>query len=1172
MGLCKSCFSTKYLGSSPEEGGVDPDAQQLIVKSNSQQILVTIEPLKGEEEVEEVVEDKLERCETGDSGTCIDELYLKHDNPREKTDSKEEIDLETVRDDDCEHDGEGNLVQLTVSSIGSLRGTLEDVPEHCELGADGDDPEHSACEQIAYSEQDTVTTQLSFNTGLSQIPEGEGRDSNLISFGPNVDSDKENSPLLILEDSQQTPRKESFSSVLKPVVKPRTQSFGSARSYQSPGPPDGLSGARRQFVIHKVNSKSLLTSTGVTQTGVKQSASRQSSRNSSISGPSKGSLPPSRTPSRPGSRPPSRPPSCPTSRPTSRAPSPETEDSLSELPQKLLERKQPRFSVIGVEGHPKLGLSKEKVARSSREKSPVVSFAEEVFDFEERQYQTVHAGCEIPVKSTFRERTKSGRFFRERRKSSQGSQGSRPSIIDWPMGKLGWLKDRKRSGSSSQGSQGIKSEAKALNGEKETSLGSDQNGEIKAAELKATDLSPKLRPRSKSDRFTRPTRKQVVDVYKQAAFDWPLGQIGKIKQKYQKSKSTPVRSKSDDNLTETPANRLKRRSSERHGKSRRVAFEAPQATPWWNYPMKLMKNATNSSNTSNVATKKRRRRHYTDPESRGRNSSLEPEARKRTSSLSTPHRAVDVAVDPAHSAILFRDARGLPVTDPFLASISLASLEKDESQIFVKFFKFHRSYDLIPTSAKLVVFDTQLLVKKAFFALVYNGVRAAPLWDSVKQRFVGMLTITDFIRILQMNYKSPTLEMEELEEHKLSTWRDVLNDVKDLIYIHPDASLYDAIKMLIHNKIHRLPVIDKRNGNVLYILTHKRILRFLFLYIHDMPQAKYLQQSILELKIGTYNDVEVAYEETPIIEALHKFVYKRVSALPIVDSEGRLIDIYAKFDVINLAAEKTYSNLDVTLKTANQHRNEWFEGVHKCKQDESLFAVMERIVKAEVHRLVVVDDDNKVTGVISLSDILTYLVLRPGGDDPHHDYTADKIKSEATEATLETPQSQDCEANPSSSLNSLLDCGLTDAVSLLKTSAETATPPPSPAIQVTESSQSLLLNPNQISSHLLMKSESTDSAVEATEDLLETIEDKKQEGVENKCGPKSSSVSDKEEEKENLCVNAAGDTHEDENKRNKTNENCDRDCKSEKLSDLAVTCANGDEVSDRLNLAEITIQ
>jgi hypothetical protein len=38
-----------------------------------------------------------------------------------------------------------------------------------------------------------------------------------------------------------------------------------------------------------------------------------------------------------------------------------------------------------------------------------------------------------------------------------------------------------------------------------------------------------------------------------------------------------------------------------------------------------------------------------------------------------------------------------------------------------------------------------------------------------------MLTITDFIRILEMNYRSPTLEMEELEEHKLSTWRSKFN-------------------------------------------------------------------------------------------------------------------------------------------------------------------------------------------------------------------------------------------------------------------------------------------------------------------------------------------------------------------------------------------------------------
>lgn len=37
-------------------------------------------------------------------------------------------------------------------------------------------------------------------------------------------------------------------------------------------------------------------------------------------------------------------------------------------------------------------------------------------------------------------------------------------------------------------------------------------------------------------------------------------------------------------------------------------------------------------------------------------------------------------------------------------------------------------------------------------------------------------------------------------------------------------------------------------------------------------------------------------------------------------------------------------------------------------------------MRAEVHRLVVVDEEEKVIGIISLSDILLYLVLRPSGD------------------------------------------------------------------------------------------------------------------------------------------------------------------------------------------------
>lgn len=86
-------------------------------------------------------------------------------------------------------------------------------------------------------------------------------------------------------------------------------------------------------------------------------------------------------------------------------------------------------------------------------------------------------------------------------------------------------------------------------------------------------------------------------------------------------------------------------------------------------------------------------------------------------------------------------------------------------------------------------------MKKAFFALVANGIRAAPLWDSANQEFVGMLTITDFINILRHHYKSPIVRrvamlyddrftplslspsllqvgMDELENQTIQQWRE----------------------------------------------------------------------------------------------------------------------------------------------------------------------------------------------------------------------------------------------------------------------------------------------------------------------------------------------------------------------------------------------------------------
>jgi len=64
---------------------------------------------------------------------------------------------------------------------------------------------------------------------------------------------------------------------------------------------------------------------------------------------------------------------------------------------------------------------------------------------------------------------------------------------------------------------------------------------------------------------------------------------------------------------------------------------------------------------------------------------------------------------------------------------------------------------------------------------------------------------------------------------------------------------------------------------------------------------------------------------------------------------------------------------------ALQHRSQYFEGVVKCSKLEILETIVDRIVRAEVHRLVVVNEADSIVGIISLSDILQALILTPAG-------------------------------------------------------------------------------------------------------------------------------------------------------------------------------------------------
>lgn len=143
---------------------------------------------------------------------------------------------------------------------------------------------------------------------------------------------------------------------------------------------------------------------------------------------------------------------------------------------------------------------------------------------------------------------------------------------------------------------------------------------------------------------------------------------------------------------------------------------------------------------------------------------------------------------------------------------------------------------------------------------------------------------------------------------------------------------------------------------------------------------------------------------------------------------------------------------------------------------------------------------------------------------------------------------------------------MTDAVTKLanvpSVGQDPHTPPPSPSYLTRRDSTEAAFYP-------LTNSGSTDSAVEATEEVLETLEGRTKAGDEESeevIEPLTSKTND-DEEKENICEVDPNVEMEPI---------CDKECELEKRSDLSSNNPAAplliDEVADRRNLAEIKIK
>ncbi|KIH58847.1 CBS domain protein [Ancylostoma duodenale] len=268
----------------------------------------------------------------------------------------------------------------------------------------------------------------------------------------------------------------------------------------------------------------------------------------------------------------------------------------------------------------------------------------------------------------------------------------------------------------------------------------------------------------------------------------------------------------------------------------------------------------------------------------------------------------------------------------------------------------------MPTSSKMVVFDTELVLWKAFNGLVYQ-------------------------KLVQ-------------KEGKL----------KDLVYINANNSLLEAARLLAQHRIHRLPVLDPDSGSPLFILTHKRLLKFLWCFGQQYSQPDFHIRTAKELNVGSWVGIRVVFPDTPLTDCLDILLNKGVSGVPVVERDtfklvdslycilwnsffkydrspipcfSRVVDMYSRFDAVGIALEEDANSLDVTveqaLKFKNLGRNEK-DRVVSVRDTDTLWKAVTVLVERNVHRLCAVNEKGAIEGIISLSDVINHMVVKPGAN------------------------------------------------------------------------------------------------------------------------------------------------------------------------------------------------
>jgi len=315
------------------------------------------------------------------------------------------------------------------------------------------------------------------------------------------------------------------------------------------------------------------------------------------------------------------------------------------------------------------------------------------------------------------------------------------------------------------------------------------------------------------------------------------------------------------------------------------------------------------------------------------------------------------------------------------------------SQLWQEYLAQFKTSDLVPKNFKLTTVKSTDYVVDVLQTMTERGILSVPVWNTSTSKYVGFVDMLDLVTVLVVlsgckqlldALCSKEVDWVKYIEQEKKVFAEA--NIEDLIDastrnpwcpVYQDLSLRSLMDMFAPElNLHRVPVTDDQ-GNVVGIVSQSKVVEFLSNNLHKFPDKA--NQAVKDLHIcpPKHEVLSINIKELAL-EAYKTMVDKRVSGLAVVRDDGTLVASISVSDLKGSLKQNIFSDLYLPIGLYLDKCIPSFERRNSktpicCLLTDTIKDVVAKLSKYHVHRLFVVDANNKPVDVFSLCDVISFL-------------------------------------------------------------------------------------------------------------------------------------------------------------------------------------------------------